>query len=199
MKRFDLSRAAQETRLPEGARLAMLEPDEHPAALRLLAEHGMPLDADALAAPSRAALGVFVAGALAGVAALSCPPGQISALLLRAMAVRASDRGRGLGLALVEATAGLTRALDVDVVGAECPVDAHAPQKWLERCGFRLFSIFPEPRGSPSGVRIAFRTRYVRVLVPAETIRWPLPDALTPRGAALLARLWGDPPSMDAP
>jgi len=38
MRRFDLSRAEQETRLPEGARLAVLEPDEHPAARRLLAE-----------------------------------------------------------------------------------------------------------------------------------------------------------------
>lgn len=194
MDRLRLSRIRFSARLPDDVRCVLLSPGEHAEAWRLLAGDGAPGEAPAA---DYAVIGVVVASELAG-ALVGAPLLDRNALVLRAMAVRAADRRHGLGTALVAALLDVARAIDVDVVGSACPVDDHAAQTWLERCGFRLFSVSPQPRPSPQGLRIGFVARYARLVSRPDSVRWPRPEDLTPRVSTLLTRLWGDPPSIGA-
>lgn len=178
-------------RLPDGSRLDVLGDDALAGVPRLLAESGSPLEA---VAPEHVVLGILAADSLVG-ALVTEPLPDRNALLLLTLAVRAAERRRGLGAALMHASLDVARACDVDVVGAHCAIDDHAAQAWLERCGFRLFSIFPQPRRSSTGVHIDLLSRYARLVSPPGSIAWPRPADLTPRVAAMLARVWGDPPS----
>lgn len=116
------------------------------------------------------------------------------ALLGRLAAVTPAARGKGLGLALLEAQIVVGRAVGAIHTYGLAALDNRTQCALLARSGFTLCAIIPDSerrQGAHGELRFVSEALYMKVLVPPDALTWPEPAALRPGTAALMRLLFG--------
>lgn len=136
-------------------------------------------------------------GELAGVWSFERETDSL-AIYGRTIIVAPAHRGANLARLILKRTDFVGRAMGVAFMYALATLTTPHAQRALENAGYRLVGFFPgydREEVSPGVVKRVYQAVYVKLLVPADEVRFPDPKNLTPRARVLFALLFADAPA----